>query len=87
MEGLAIGPRLADGTYELLVASDNDFSVTQNDSNVQFDVCTDGQTWQQVSIDDDCPKGLSLIPTFLLSFKSDLTLVIAKQRDGKYSRP
>ena len=88
MEGLAIGPRLADGTYELLVASDNDFSVTQNDSNVQFDVCTDGQTWQQVSIDDDCPKGLSLIPTFLLSFKSDLTLVIAKERhDGKYSPP
>jgi len=69
IEGLAIGPRLADGTYELLLASDNDFSVTQNDSNVQFDVCTDGKAWQQVPIDEGCPKGLSLIPSFLLSFR------------------
>ena len=70
IEGMAIGPRLADGTYELLLASDNDFSVTQNDSNMQFDVCTDGKTAQQVSIDAGCPAGLSLIPTFLMSFKT-----------------
>jgi hypothetical protein len=70
IEGLAIGPRLADGTQELLMASDNDFSVTQNDSNIQFDLCTDGKTSQQVPIDNGCPKGLSLIPTFLLSFKT-----------------
>jgi hypothetical protein len=70
IEGMAIGPRLADGTYELLLASDNDFSVTQNDSNVQFDVCTDGKAARQVSIDAGCPAGLSLIPTFLMSFKT-----------------
>jgi hypothetical protein len=70
IEGLAIGPRLADGTYELLLASDNDFSVTQNDSNLQFDVCTNGKTAKQVSMDAGCPEGLSLIPTFLMSFKT-----------------
>jgi hypothetical protein len=37
-EGLAIGPRLRDGSFLILVGTDNDFSVTQNDSNVQFDV-------------------------------------------------
>ncbi len=70
MEGLTIGPRLADGTYELLLASDNDFSVTQNNLSVQFDVCTNGVTSQQVAIDAGCPEGLSLLPTFLLSFKT-----------------
>jgi len=70
IEGMAIGPRLADGTYELLLASDNDFSVTQNNSNLQFDVCTNGKAVQQVSIDAGCPEGLSLIPTFLMSFKT-----------------
>jgi hypothetical protein len=70
IEGLTIGPRLADGSYELLMASDNDFSVTQNDSGVQFDVCTNGTKSQQVSIDAGCPPGLALIPTYLLSFKT-----------------
>lgn len=37
-EGLAIGPRLADGRYLVLAGTDNDYSVTQNGSNVQFDV-------------------------------------------------
>jgi hypothetical protein len=37
-EGLAIGPRLANGDYLLLAGTDNDYSVTQNGSNVQFDV-------------------------------------------------
>lgn len=37
-EGLAIGPRLADGSYLLLAGTDNDYSVTQNASGVQFDV-------------------------------------------------
>jgi hypothetical protein len=72
IEGLTIGPRLSDGSYELLMASDNDFSVTQNDSGVQFDVCTDGVKSQQVAIDAGCPLGLALIPTYLLSFKASL---------------
>jgi hypothetical protein len=37
-EGLAIGPRLLDGSYLILAGTDNDYSVTQNGSNVQFDV-------------------------------------------------
>lgn len=37
-EGLTVGPQLNDGSYLLLAGSDNDYSVTQNGSNVQFDV-------------------------------------------------
>jgi hypothetical protein len=37
-EGLAVGPQLNDGSYLLLAGTDNDYSVTQNNSNVQFDV-------------------------------------------------
>jgi hypothetical protein len=70
IEGLTIGPQLTDGSYELLLGSDNDFSMTQNDSGTQFDVCTNGVTTQQVAIDSGCPAGLSLIPTFLFSFKT-----------------
>ncbi len=66
MEGLAIGPKLKDGSYAILVGTDNDFSVTQNGSNVQFDVCSGGT---QVALDSGCPKGETLIPTYLYSFK------------------
>ena len=37
-EGLAIGPRLANGRYVVLAGSDNDYSVTQSGSGTQFDV-------------------------------------------------
>ena len=37
-EGLAIGPRLADGSYLVLAGTDNDYRVTQNASGAQFDV-------------------------------------------------
>src|SRR5215470_11127644 len=37
-EGLAIGPRLKGGHYLLLAGTDNDYSVTQNDDGVQFNV-------------------------------------------------
>jgi len=40
-EGLTIGPRLRDGSYLILTGNDNDYSVTQNASNVQFDVYVD----------------------------------------------
>jgi hypothetical protein len=71
IEGLTIGPRLSDGTYELLAMTDNDFSVTQNDSGTQFDVCTNGRTYRQVPIDAGCPAGMSLLPTLLMSFKTN----------------
>lgn len=37
-EGLAIGPQLADGSHLVLAGTDNDYAVSQNGSNVQFDV-------------------------------------------------
>ena len=37
-EGLAIGPRLANGRFVVLAGTDNDYSVTQNGSGTQFDV-------------------------------------------------
>lgn len=48
------------------MGTDNDFSVTQDDADVQFDVCTDGT---QVPIDSGCRNGSSLIPAYLYSFK------------------
>jgi len=40
-EGLAIGPKLNDGSYMILAGTDNDYSVTQNDSGTQTDVYFD----------------------------------------------
>jgi len=73
MEGLAIGPRLADGRYLVLVGTDNDYSVTQSGSGEQFDVCvnpvTDART--QVALDAGCPAGYALIPGYLMSYAVD----------------
>ncbi|MGE0860377.1 MAG: esterase-like activity of phytase family protein [Gammaproteobacteria bacterium] len=40
-EGLAVGPRLANGDFMLLAGTDNDYSVTQNSGGTQFDVWFD----------------------------------------------
>ncbi len=76
MEGLAIGPRLSDGRYQVLVGTDNDYSVTQSGSGEQFDVCvnpvTDART--QVALDAACPVGSALIPGYLMSFAVDFRL-------------
>lgn len=64
-EGLAIGPRLAGGGFALVIATDNDFSVTQTGSGEQFDVCSADI---QVSIGAGCPQGSSLLPSYLYSF-------------------
>jgi hypothetical protein len=71
IEGMAFGPRLADGSYTLIVATDNDFSVTQNGSGTQFDVCTSGAggTTSQVALGGGCPSGQTLIPNLLYSFR------------------
>ena len=50
-EGLAVGPQLADGSYLLLAGTDNDYSVTQNGSNVQFDVYFNPATQARVQCD------------------------------------
>lgn len=40
-EGLAIGPRLADGSRVVVAGNDNDYSVTQTGAGEQFDVFVD----------------------------------------------
>lgn len=64
-EGLAIGPRLADGSYLVLAGTDNDYSVTQNGSNVQFDVWFDlaraaaDAAYDPYASSIQCPIGLT----------------------------
>ncbi len=67
LEGLTIGPRLNDGSYAIILGTDNDYSVTQTGSGTQFDVCSDGS---QVAIDSGCLNGSTLIPGYLYSFKA-----------------
>jgi len=69
LEGLAIGPQLADGSYALILGTDNDFSVTQTGAGEQFDVCVGNGATSQVPINSSCPDGQSLIPAYLYSFK------------------
>lgn len=71
LEGITVGKQLDDGSYALILGTDNDFSVTQDGDAVQFDVCTDGVTSQQVDLDSACPVGLSLLPSYLFSIKAD----------------
>ena len=72
LEGLTLGPRLANGGYSLILATDNDFSVTQDSALTQFDVCTSGTgagaTTTQVTFGGACPTGMFLIPSNLYSF-------------------
>lgn len=64
-EGITVGPRLNDGSFLLLLANDNDFSVTQTDADEQFDVCADGT---QVKLDAGCGSS-KLLPSYLYAFK------------------
>jgi hypothetical protein len=75
LEGLAIGPRLADGRHLVLLGTDNDFSVTQTGAGEQFEVCvnrTDGSR-AQVPLDADCPAGMARIPGMLMAFAVDFS--------------
>ncbi len=72
-EGLAIGPRLADGGYLILAGIDNDYSVTQNSSGTQFDVYFNFGTGER----QECPLGVncagegwSLLPGVLHAYRS-----------------
>ncbi|MCC7052057.1 MAG: esterase-like activity of phytase family protein [Gemmatimonadaceae bacterium] len=57
-EGLAIGPRLADGRYLVLAGSDNDYSVTQNGAGTQFDVWLNFLDADPYATSIQCPLGL-----------------------------
>ncbi|MFZ5505310.1 MAG: esterase-like activity of phytase family protein [Pseudomonadota bacterium] len=52
-EGLAVGPQLDDGSWLIVAGNDNDYSVTQNGSAVQFDVLFNPLTQQRIQ----CPLG------------------------------
>jgi len=77
-EGLAIGPQLADGSYALILTTDNDFSVTQNSTNTQFDVYINGVSSIQVPIDSLPPtapaeqSSYTLIPSYIYSFNATI---------------
>jgi hypothetical protein len=80
-EGLTIGPRLKGGAFLILAGNDNDYSVTQNSSNVQFDVYVDfaGHSVQR-DLDQPTklngvevgpvPSGYVLIPGVLHAYKA-----------------
>ncbi len=57
-EGLAIGPKLANGNYLLLAGTDNDYSVTQGDGGTQFDVWFDFSTADPYASSIQCPLDL-----------------------------
>lgn len=56
-EGLAIGPKLADGSYLILAGTDNDYSVTQNGSGTQFDVWFNFNDANPYASSIQCPLG------------------------------
>jgi hypothetical protein len=79
-EGLAIGPRLADGSLLVLTGIDNDYSVTQNASNVQFDLYVDFKgnnltrdldepTKLEGKVVGALPPGFVLLPGVLHAYK------------------
>lgn len=81
LEGLTIGPRLADGSYAVLIGSDNDFAVTQGRRGGQVDMCAGGGAASQVPMGEACPAGQSLLPTHLYSFKADIPGYEPQARD------
>ncbi|WP_445368642.1 esterase-like activity of phytase family protein [Methylomonas sp. BW4-1] len=56
-EGLAIGPKLADGSYLMLAGTDNDYSVTQNGTGTQFDVYFRFSDADPYATSIQCPLG------------------------------
>jgi len=56
-EGLAIGPKLANGQYLLLAGTDNDYSVTQNGPGDQLDVYFRFSDANPYATSIQCPLG------------------------------
>jgi len=77
-EGLAVGPRLADGSYLVLAGTDNDYSVSQDSISVQFDIhfkplggglvsrirCDIGTVANCLTINDDGSTGAAVAADF-----------------------
>ena len=75
-EGLAVGPKLSNGSYLLLAGTDNDYSVTQNSSGTQFDVWFDFSQPDPYAASIQCPLGQTT-GCFLTSDGSPATLTAA----------
>lgn len=58
-EGLAVGPRLKDGSYVMVAGTDNDYSVTQNAGGRQFDVYFKVTDADPFAGSIQCPLGLT----------------------------
>ena len=58
-EGLAVGPRLKDGSYALVAGTDNDYSGTQNATGRQFDVYFRFTDADPFAGSIQCPLGLT----------------------------
>ena len=58
-EGLAIGPKLANGSFLVLAGTDNDYSVTQSGSGTQFDVYFRFTDADPYASSIQCPIGLT----------------------------
>jgi len=56
-EGLAVGPKLANGQYLILAGTDNDYSVTQNGTGTQFDVYFRMAAADPYAASIQCPVG------------------------------
>jgi hypothetical protein len=85
-EGLAVGQRLTDGSYVMVVGTDNDYSVTQNASGQQFDVyfrVTDADPFVS-SI--QCPLGLTTgcFTTADIAADGDIDVMFDLPNDGSY---
>ncbi len=84
-EGLAVGPKLNNGKYLVLAGTDNDYSVTQNGSNVQFDVYYRMTDTDPSATSIQCPIGsilgctgtltadFKLLPGVLHAYTADIT--------------
>ena len=79
-EGLAIGPRLANGKYLVLAGTDNDYSVTQNGTGTQFDVYFRFADADPYAGSIQCPVGTTTACVFttggaVASLSADYTLL------------
>ncbi len=84
MEGFAIGPMLADGSFMMLMGTDNDYSVTQNGAGTQFDVYFRFSDSDPLATSIQCPIGTvtgctgtltgdyALVPGILQSYKANI---------------
>ena len=82
---MAVAPKLANGKYLILAGTDNDYSVTQNASGVQFDLWMNMNDADPSATAIQCPAGAlvgctgsltpnhKLLPGVLHAYTADIT--------------